>query len=1039
MREPTPRKPATRRPSRSLSSVRGSATAQGVESTNVVRDVMGWLNPQNPVVATGTREAVHATGRYYKEDPRRILMDLHDTIDPRASVTRAAESGDWGTVALVAAGMLPIPGAKAIPAAARAARAGAGAARRATTRALAPRTVAHAAPPGFTVGDAIDPEVAAKLRAMGSSGQRRSTTGRAPRTNPPSPPKPDAQYSSPAGANKAWQRYVTSLTDHNNYRRSQGLDPIPMADRDAINGRRPLSPGVDPQESRGVNTTRAQVRRAEADMTAEEMETVRKGQAEAARRRASSRRQDISEVLPQSNVRAETGGPRDPYAKADLPEDIQKELADYEATLPRTPKTNKLTAGSKKRLEAFRSQLLRARDMNDNAMGLPRGDTPAPPRPEPARPTPPRALGELVQEARQAQRFKEAGVDLARARSPRRRQYRSESVPNGTRRPVVGVDENGNQFLIAGADDVTPGALDPKAGLINKAELDRQKQAIREGKDYETERDVRLLMDESHRNRLAGQQERTYAPRESTRSNLPDNNYDRSERGTRLNPKRRPGSRKLRPRRGLDPVRQDGKGRPLTEAEAQYQLRQDRARMRREQAEEAARRARGGHQGLDGTPPRRADGRPWREERGEFDFSDTDPRHPDFDRRYARIQRDIAAGKANYDQREWFEQARANLRRVGGKERSNPNSGSAMWGETQTSVQVPGGNKPASRPKPKPKTSTAEKPSKPETQPQSKPKAAPKKPAAAAAPADTAAMRARNMEKYRKLEADGTIPKGSVARFEAGESWNSILSDAPKPKAGKPKATKPKAEAAESAEAPKPAEPAKASAPTTATTPAPPPPADELAKAGVKKPKAKKGKGKEKEAEAPAQAAAPTSSLPAAPPVAVSGVEKRKMSKGKKLLVGGAVVGAGAGALGWTATQVRRAVGDSKPAESTKPAAPAATPTSNEATGSGKVFTSKTGKKYRLDAKGRRISLAEYDRRQKYRQAISSADSNTRQRIIDNELQRRARYRKGLGAKEFGSNARKATRWRAMPESMPLATWRSMSEGERRRYKQKTA
>jgi hypothetical protein len=887
------------------------------------------------------------------------------------------------------------------------------------------------------VGDAIDPETAAKLRAMGQAPRTR-----APRSTPrsePRPPKPDDQYSSPASANKAWQRYVTSLTEYNKGR----AEKVPMADRDAINGRKPLSPKVDPQESRGVNSVRAQMAKAESTMTPEERATVRSGQAESARRRGGDRREELKKKLPESRVQADTGTKADPYADAPLSTEAQAILDEFEAGLPKTPKTGKLTAGSKKRLSAFRSQLARSRDMNDNAAGLPRSDTPSAPRREaPAAPRP-RALQEMAQEARQAQRFKEAGVDLKDAR--KRRLYRQPGSAglDGRRTAEVAVDANGKPYVVAGADDLNPGALDPKAGLINKAELDRQKQAIREGKNYESERDARILMDSSHRNRMAGEGERSYAPGESTRPNQPDNNYDLSERGTRLNPKRTPGSRKLRPRRKADRMRAENPGYNPGAVAPTGRLGRDvandamEARLRRQ---ELAQRELDDIDRLDQPNPKLGpNGRPFRDEEGDF-WGTLDVRHPDFNYWLANRRRAIERGTATPQEVAAYEAAVDAMNKSRGG-RKPANSNSAMWGETQSSAKpaTPATAKPKAKPKAtKPKDEpAAEAPAKPA-------KSTPKKPAASSA--DTAATRAKNMEQYRQLEKDGRIPKGSVARFEAGETWNQILADAPKPaKAGKPKAAASEEAPATPTEKPtKPTGKPKASkpeeAPTTSTS-APPPPANELTQAGVKKPKPGKAKGTgEYQARKLIEDRKYTSKVRA------RAINVRREDRpaaelarrvGGKAMMGGVAL-ATAGGIGMAASRW-----DRRDAAAAKPAPPATSapakdtpPPAEVDAGQGRVFTDKDGNKYRKDKKGRRISLGEFARRESYRRQVSGMGSTDRERFIQQELERRSRYRKGLGAKTFGSRSTTATRNKGVPEGMPLATWRTMSDAEKRRYKQ---
>lgn len=1109
MREPTSSASRTRRPSRNLSSVRVRGEAQGRQSTNALADVTGWLNPRNATASGRTREAVHATGRYYRDNPAQVLVDVRDTIDPRSQVTQAAESGDWGTVALIAAGMLPIPGAKALPAAARAARAGAGAARRTAGRVAAPRTAAYAATPEMltqTFGEALDPAAAAKLRSMGSGG--RTATAAASHTGRKTAPKipdPDSTYTSPRGANAAWQRYVTALTEHNTYRRNQGLDPIPLADRDAINGRKPLSPAPDPQESRGVNSTRAQVRRAEADLSPEERATILEGQRAGARRRTEQSTAAAKAVPAQSPIRPTTGVKGDPYLDAKLTKSQQAAVDEFEAGLPRTP-TGRLTKRSKDQLAAFRSQMARAREANDKFGGLPRSDIPdnlgsplAPQKPV-ARPELPRAAGEVAQEVKQAKRFKEAGVDLAKAR---KRPQHAQNRLDGQRKDEWALDENGKPYKIQGADDPLPGALDPRSGLANKAELDRQKDALRKGKKYETERDVRRLMDDSHRNRMSGEMERSYAPGESTKANQPDNNFDLSERSTRLNPKRTPGSRKLRPRRKSDKMRTENPAYSPGAAQPTGQLARQ---LGDENVERLLRRQELAQRELDEmdrttwTPPERGpNGRPFRDEEGDF-WATLDPRHPDFEYWLANRRRSIARGTASQQDIAAYEELIERLNK-GKSRRKTPNSNSAMWGETQTSAGAT--TAPA---KPKPKKPTATKPAAEKPKAETPAATKPKKPAATPATADTAAARARNMEKYRRLEADGTIPKGSVARFEAGETWNEILADAPKaPKPKKPAASKPAAEApaaddlleqaralsdefggvsvsyiqrklkikyakaqeladqlrAGGAEAPKPkAKPKAEEAKPTDSKPAegglpkaPAPPVDEMTKAGVKKPAAKPKAGK---GDAQVRAKKMLDNPRYAKDVKARAMNIRREDRpaaelarrtGKKivgpaaaatLLGGGALV-----ASRWDDT-TRRDVAKGKAGDANvkslgnlapKPAT-AGTTTEPGVPPGRKVFTTKDGKKFLLDKNGRRISLAEFQRREKYRREVAGMDATQKARYSQAELDRRARYRKGLGAKAFGRKSTTTTRKDPIPEGMPVASWRSMSPAQKKRYKQ---
>lgn len=263
------------------------------------------------------------------------------------------------------------------------------------------------------------------------------------------------------------------------------------------------------------------------------------------------------------------------------------------------------------------------------------------------------------------------------------------------------------------------------------------------------------------------------------------------------------------------------------------------------------------------------------------------------------------------------------------------------------------------------------------------------------------------LAQYKVLEEKGVIGKGDAERIMAGKKPKSYKSPsakkAPAKPAAKPAAKKPSAktskssDAAETPKAPEAQKPKKAGGksssnvtPITAAKSAKK--AVPAKKAATKKPSAKGKKGKEES----------VASMAARVPV------------GKKSL---AVAAAAAGGYALTAkygpTEPKT---DAKPQQPADTSAPSALPT--------------------RDKYGRKISGGEAARRKAWRESLKGMTADERSRSTQRELERRRRYRANLGKRTYGKEATTVTRNKDVPRGVPVKTWRGMTAGEKRRYKQ---
>ncbi len=994
-----------------------------------------------------------------------------------------------------------------------------------------------------SVADELTPDQVAALRA--AAGETPPKAPKAPKRRgrpkqkPVNPPNPDSTYASPASANTAWSRYVTRVTDWN---QAHPNDKVILADRDVVNGRQRRTT-VDPQNSEGTNRVDAQMVKAEGMLSEAEKQTIakgesRKGGVRRANDRAATRGPDPDDL--DVDLDALTPRQREIFLKWEerarkaenrefppLPAPIQTKVGNMRVDMvgdsTSLAKSTTVKALSKNapqsRVIPRRRPTVVKRDPDSSTIEI-KGPKEAIDVALRVRPYPgvrkevwaaldydnrkayilqnPDYARSIQQAVDDMQASLALGVAMSR-RGARHGLKPSPSVKIPKRAEVKGGKEleqeraQAERFREAGVDLPKPEDAGTGPGLladqsrISQVEKAKQRWAQRRyGKEAAERTQTERLMDSTHSNRLSGAGT-SRAPRESTRASLDDYAYSGGEMGRRLNPRPRPGSNRLRPRRGTDPARRDTAGRPLTRAEKAKQAAEDqnydrtRARDERRRGQKQrknwrrlSRQGRGidllgsdiRYRGL----KRRPDGRLWPDATGEY-YGDLDLRNPNFQRNYTAMKAKIEAGLADADERALFERVYRQLSRRSPVTKA-PNSDSAAWVDITQPVTKKYQYAEPKANKPKAATNSAEPPKEgssltepPKSGGRSRQPKPPKEPEIPKTPEELAKIRAANMAKYRQMEADGRIPKGSVARFEAGESWNQILADsvqpaksggkkgkavddaapeapveAERPKVKKPSTKKGKDKETPAEEAPvetpakapkpkksggknKPAEEAPVEAPAPATKPK---------KSGTKKPSAKAGGGKAGGGKAGSGKGGGKGA--AATPAAAGAASPNRRSWKRKAKIAAGAVAAG-GVAGWVGMSlVNRPATKGTPAPSTSAPKPDTGQTAFDPPAD-RIRTTKDGKKYVLDKKGRRISIEEYRRREKYRRSTARMGAVDRQRASESELQRRARYRRNLGRKTFGQGAARVTRNQGVPEGMPVATWKSMTPQQKRSYR----